>query len=96
MRVKQFYNVNQFVIFGDDGSTVFQSYSSVIAILKDGKLTLGKYWDYSKTTSKHLYNFLNEYYCTDEIYEALNNSNKKQAIQKLIDNGYITYNKYLE
>lgn len=94
MKVIQLYNKNQFVIKGDK-KIVFQSYNSVIAILENGDLTLGCYWDYSTTTSKYLYMFLNEYYCTDEIYEALNKNNKKQAIQKLIDNGYIAYDENL-
>ena len=90
-KVEQFYNKNQFLIKGDNGTT-FQSYESTIAnINKDGILKLFADWDYSHTTSKHLYLFLNDYlyllnYETRcEIYDALNSSNKRKAIQKLID-----------
>lgn len=61
--VGQFYNKNQFII-RSNGEITFQSYDSTIAILSregGGTLTLGKNWDYSKTTLKHLYLFFNEY-----------------------------------
>ena len=46
---------NQFVMHGDDGSSVFQSYNSVIAKRDNGGiLTLDEnFWDYSVTTSKY-------------------------------------------
>ena len=44
---------NQFII-EDGGKTVFQSYDTIIAVKKNGKITLDKnYWDYSATTSKY-------------------------------------------
>lgn len=50
---------NQFIIEGKDGRT-FQSYKSIIATVKDGKVTLDEYyWNYSRTTSKYLSMFLN-------------------------------------
>ena len=95
MRVRQFRNAkNQFVI-SDKNKTVFQSYDSIIAIVEDGKLTLGQDWGYSKTTSKYLYLFLEDYYYTNEIWDALRKTNKKQGIQKLINNGYIKYDSNL-
>lgn len=41
----------------------FQSYDSIVAALdkSNGKLVLSEYWDYSKTTKRHLYSFLAEY-----------------------------------
>lgn len=61
MKVQQFYNKNQFIISGN-GATVFQSYDSTIAeIDKNGTLKLGEDWNYSATTKKHLYLFLNDY-----------------------------------
>ena len=66
MKVTQLINnngnpaANQFVI-ANNGAVYFQSYSTMIAKVEDGKLTLSSYWDYSKTTSKHLYIFLNMY-----------------------------------
>ena len=52
---------NQF-IYRDDEKTVFQSYSSVIAIrYPDGRIELdADKWDYSKTTGKYRNQFLNE------------------------------------
>lgn len=51
---------NQFVI-KHNGSVYFQSYDSVVAKYEDGVLTLTRYWDYSNTTRKHLYIFINDY-----------------------------------
>lgn len=84
MKVEQFYNKNQFRIYGES-KNIFQSYDSTIAIIKKGMLILGKNWDYSKTTLKHLYMFLNDYdFEIDNknyIYEALHSNNKRKAIQ---------------
>ena len=75
MKVEKFYNKNQFIIRGE-GKTVFQSYQSEIAeIDKNGNLTLGIDWDYSRTTLKHLYLFLNNYI-------ILLNSNLKECIEE--------------
>ena len=52
--------VNQFLIIGDD-YTLFQSYSSPIAMLTTaGQVYIFRYWDYSKTTGKYRNLFLNE------------------------------------
>jgi hypothetical protein len=49
---------NQFIIESKDGRT-FQSYRSIIANIKDGKVTLDEYyWNYSRTTSNYLSLFL--------------------------------------
>lgn len=72
---------NQFLI-EDGGTYTFQSYDSTIA--KTDRRTYIKIfsdWDYSKTTTKHFYNFLRE----------INMSilaNRKQVIKGL-ENGYI-------
>ena len=50
---------NQFIINGED-YTLFQSYSSPIAMRKNGKVYLFKDWDYSTTTGKYRNQFLNE------------------------------------
>ena len=98
MKVSNFYNKNQFVILGDNGEIIFQSYNSEIAKIGDsGELVLGIDWDYSNTTLKHLYLFLYDYYfkLNKEIQEVLNclnqKPNKKAYIQKLIDNKKIKY-----
>lgn len=90
MKVKQFYNKNQFVITDDKSKkTVFQSYASTIAEIDDtGKLTLFRDWDYSHTTRKHLYLFLQDYH--EKTYrEIATSSNKREVIKKLIDNKVI-------
>jgi len=51
---------NQFIVEADDG-IYFQSYNSVIAVKKDGKIMLdSQYWDYSATTGKYRNQFLGE------------------------------------
>ena len=52
---------NQFIISGEKGHEVFQSYDSVIAIKQAGDnpvLLDVTYWDYSRTTTKYLNQFL--------------------------------------
>ena len=53
---------NQFVVVTDKG-TYFQSYDTIIAFVpNEGKsIVLSEDWEYSKTTSKHLYIFLRDY-----------------------------------
>ena len=50
---------NQFIITGN-GWRLFQSYSSPIALKKDGKVYIFKAWDYSTTTGKYRNQFLGE------------------------------------
>lgn len=90
-KVEQFYNKNQFLLRGEDGIT-FQSYGSTIAnINNDGKLKLFCDWDYSHTTLKHLYLFLNDFDCLLNetgrklVDELQYNNNKRKTIQKYID-----------
>ncbi len=93
MKVEQLENKNQFIILGNDGEIEFQSYNSRIArISKCGALELSTRWDYSKTTLKHLYLFLNKYlYNLDSFIRydikeiLLYSKNKRKDIQKLID-----------
>ena len=50
---------NQFIIESDDFKT-FQSYNSTVArYFWNGHVELDKNWDYSRTTNKYLYKFLN-------------------------------------
>lgn len=99
MRVQQFYNCNQFLLSDEHGSKVFQSYDSTIAkIDRNGVLTLFDKWDYSATTKKHLYLFLNDYknnikaeqyqyLFSSNIKKNINNAkNKTQFINNLIKN----------
>lgn len=95
MKIYNLENKNQFVILGNNGEIEFQSYDSLIArINKNGTLTLSSRWDYSRTTLKHLYIFLDKYFCNidnymqKELKDVLYGkcSNKRASIQKLIDN----------
>lgn len=69
---------NQFVIYDGNGIT-FQSYSTRIAVIANGKVTINRtMWCYSRTTAKYLYQFLRAngwkvHNCKD--------------VQRLIDNG---------
>lgn len=50
---------NQFII-EDGGKVYFQSYSTIIAVKEAGKITVDNNAEnYSRTTSKYLYQFLN-------------------------------------
>lgn len=99
-KVEQFYNKNQFII-RSNGEITFQSYDSTIAIIKkNGQLVFGRDWDYSKTTLKHLYLFLQDYKCNIEgyIYSKIfhggfdYSKNKRAFLQNLIDTKAIKYN----
>lgn len=82
VKVEQLENKNQFVIFYKDNTTgrdiiAFQSYKTLIAIYSNITLYVNwRYWDYSKTTLKHLKMFVDRYTCFD--YE------NKQHFLKLI------------
>ena len=96
MHVQQFYNKNQFIITGDYGARVFQSYDSAIACIDAaGRLTVAPEWDYSATTRKHFYLFLNDYkndIAADQYAPIFAHSdnintakNKRAFFQKMID-----------
>jgi hypothetical protein len=64
VKVEQFDGVvNQFIITGHDDSGImtetFQSYQTVIAERRAGRVTLDPNWNYSRTTQKYLNRFLN-------------------------------------
>ena len=61
MRVEQFHVKNQFVLWDNKGNEYLQSYDSII-VKKDinGNITLGNFWNYSKTTGKYRNLYLNE------------------------------------
>lgn len=85
MKVEQFLNRNQFRLY-DLGINVLQSYNSKVVEItkyKDGYceiIKLGCDWDYSTTTSKHVYAFLDEY-SKVRIYGV---TNKRKYINDLI------------
>lgn len=85
MQVKQFYHKNQFIITDDDENIInFQSYNSKIAKLDKQKniLTIYKDFNYSQTTLKHFYKFIDDF-----VYQInINNSkNKLESIKKLFN-----------
>jgi len=73
---------NQFIIKGGEYYATFQSYDSTVAIFSGHGLELGKNWDYSNTTMRHLYNFFQEYQI------PLHNS---KEVRKAIKDGFFTY-----
>jgi len=85
-RVEQFHNKNQFVIYEPSKAT-FQSYESTICILNNDSietLRVGRRWDYSKTTLKHFYMFLEEY--ISYVWVKIKDSkNKRKAFQEILD-----------
>lgn len=99
MKVEQYKHANQFHIYGD-GNHYLQSYNSLV-VKVDGErntnvvspygyikvITLGFDWDYSLTTLRHVYDFLEEY--GNISFDGI--TNKKQYINKLIEDGIINY-----
>jgi hypothetical protein len=62
---------NQFIIF-DDGISYFQSYDSIIAVNRNGRIQLDSdKWDYSRTTAKYRNAFLGM--DTAEIKKSIKN-----------------------
>ena len=61
-KVKNIYHLNQFVL-DKDWISIFQSYNSTICIIDyfNKVITFWNNYNYSKTTSKHLKMFWNEY-----------------------------------
>ncbi len=52
---------NQFIVRTENG-TFFQSYRSIVAKVDNlGNVTLGRNWDYSRTTLKYLMQFLHPF-----------------------------------
>lgn len=72
---------------------ILQSYNSKVAVYDKecDILTLGRHWDYSVTTLKHVYRFLEEYIPT--VMDKLATSRtKKRSIETLIAQGAVFYN----
>ena len=90
MKVEQFYNKNQFHLYGE-GKNILQSYNSTVVLVDSEGITLGSDWDYSTTTSKHVYLFLEEY-GNINFYGI---TNKRNYVRKLIENGTIIFDSKL-
>lgn len=67
MKVRNLINTNgnavanQFVIEMGANNFYFQSYDSLVAKREGKVFTLGRDFDYSRTTSKHLHTFMEDY-----------------------------------
>lgn len=90
MNIKQLQK-NQ-VIIEDGKKAIFFSYNTLIATInKNGFLHLTKYYNYSKTTTKYLYQFIDDYTCKmneqtkTHILYLKHAKNKKEYLQQLID-----------
>ena len=96
-KVEQLENKNQFIIKAEK-HIYFQSYDSLIAVYDREKsvLILGRDWNYSKTTMKHLYIFI-DCYCNTRILNNLRYAkNKKEYLNYCIkckDIKDVKYNK---
>lgn len=71
-------NANQFVI-SDNGLTAFQSYDSRVCEIRGREVTFGCDWDYSRTTLKHLYTFLDD--------NGLSSLRDSKSVRKAIKEG---------
>ena len=84
MKVEQFLNRNQFHLYGGY-QDILQSYDSKVVEITNNPgcvqcIILGRDWDYSTTTSKHVYAFLEEY-SKVKIYGK---TNKRKYINDLL------------
>jgi uncharacterized pyridoxamine 5'-phosphate oxidase family protein len=73
------------------GMHELQSYNSLVVKISGNynnqTIVLGKDWDYSTTTSKYVYMFLDEY--ADINFYGV--KNKRDYVRKLIEQGKIIY-----
>lgn len=73
---------NQFV-FKKKNALYFQSYESPICRIKNNKVTLTRDWDFSNTTRKHLYMFLEQNYMGHLL--NLSRKSKRKSILAAIE-----------
>lgn len=92
MKITQLENKNQFVLtLGAYKFYIFVSYDTPIAIIdyKNNIMIInGDKWDYSKTTLKHFYLFI-EWWGVKSMRDMLDKypNNKRKSLQYYIDNG---------
>lgn len=77
---------NQIVVELSNGVIYFTSYSCPVCKIDKGEVTLHPiYWDYSRTTSKHLYIFLrSKGFCVDN----------KKGVERRIKSGEFKVNSF--
>lgn len=86
--------VNQFVIEDGVNNFYFQSYDSLVAKREGRVFTLGRNFNYSRTTSKHLHTFM-EAYAPSTLYrieqEISSYKSFSDMLRKAIKKGIIQY-----
>ena len=101
MKVEQYKHANQFHIYSDatyeqengEQIDILQSYDSkVVSITRDTSnnkpiIVIGYHWDYSLTTERHVYDFLEEY---GNVYFTPHNT-KKTQVKNMIEQHKIIY-----
>lgn len=92
VKVEQLVNKNQFTIRVKN-KIYFQSYESLIACYDFDKkqLTLYPDWDYSNTTRKHLYIFIDNYVKYEINRRLYGVKSKRKEIVKMIKGKIIKY-----
>ena len=101
-KVSPLYNDNgnpianhHIIRYGAEG-VFFQSYTSTVFMYDGVKMTFGRDWDYSKTTLKHLHNFLLRYFMPQTLWRTFGNSNPRTSdIRKAIASGAVYYDENL-
>lgn len=96
MKVKQMINNNGYAVMNhfiitDGNKKILQSYDSIVAVVdRDAEgsniLTLGRDWDYSRTTMKYIHQFL---------YQTLGWDISAQGLRIAIKNKDINYDSTL-
>ena len=91
MKIQQFYHLNQFVLTDLESKTnYFQSYDSMICKINNSDYTI-EFWknrDYSKTTLKHLYLFIKDYFWLIWTIDLKNTEVNKKLIERIIKDWY--------
>ena len=86
MEIKQFHNKNQ-IIKKEGKSIILQSYTS--DVLKydmfNDMLKFGKDWNYSNTTLKHIYLFIDEFVDDSEIRAVKFEKYRSKYLQQLVN-----------
>lgn len=96
MKVEQYLAKNQFRLY-DRLQNILQSYDSKVIEITNNPgciqcIILGRDWDYSRTTSKYVYQFLDDY-SNMRIYGI---ANKRKYVNDLIEEYKQDYKKFID
>ena len=87
-KLETFLGNNNHIILRENNDVFLFSYGVPVASVdKIGRLTLYEDWNYSKTTTKFVYLFIDEY--ANSIIGWNDAKNKKALLEKLISKGEI-------